>query len=227
MNNATGPDGRLKRSTLLYFGLPDYAVYLAAIPVSLYLPFVYSRDLGLELTDIGLILTERGWHSAFIKPAVGATSRETLRFGDDGPGLDAGQRHLDRLLPVEDLLVQPYLSSVETEGELSVVFFDGQISHSVRKQPLPGDYRAQDDYGASDRPVELNPAEATLARRVVSAVGQVLLYARTDFLRDDAGQLRLTELELTEPSLFFRHGPGAAKRLADSLCRRVEASQHG
>ena len=50
------PAGRLKRSTLLYFGLPDYAVYLAAIPVSLYLPFVYSRDLGLELTDIGLIL---------------------------------------------------------------------------------------------------------------------------------------------------------------------------
>ena len=40
---------RLRRSTLVYFGLPDYAVYLAAVPVSLYLPFVYSRDLGLDL----------------------------------------------------------------------------------------------------------------------------------------------------------------------------------
>ena len=53
---ARQPSGRLKRSTLVYFGLPDYAVYLAAIPVSLYLPFVYSRDLGLDLADIGFIL---------------------------------------------------------------------------------------------------------------------------------------------------------------------------
>ena len=56
LSDGEQPVGRLKRSTLLYFGLPDYAVYLAAIPVSLYLPFVYSRDLGLELTDIGLML---------------------------------------------------------------------------------------------------------------------------------------------------------------------------
>ena len=46
----------LSRSRLIYFGLPDYAVYLASIPVSLYLPFVYSRDLGLGLAEIGFIL---------------------------------------------------------------------------------------------------------------------------------------------------------------------------
>jgi Na+/melibiose symporter-like transporter len=47
---------RLKPSQLALFGLPEFAVYLAVIPMSLYLPFFYSRDLGLSLTDIGLLL---------------------------------------------------------------------------------------------------------------------------------------------------------------------------
>ena len=48
-----------------------------------------------------------------------------------------------------------------------------------------------------------------------------LLYARVDFLRDDQGRLRLNELELVEPSLFFRHGPHAAERLARGLLRAL------
>ena len=48
-----------------------------------------------------------------------------------------------------------------------------------------------------------------------------LLYARFDMLRDTEGQLRLIELELVEPSLFFRHGPGAAGVLAEGLLRRA------
>ena len=55
-NSSTASESRLSKSRLIYFGLPDYAVYLAAVPVSLYLPFVYSKDLGLDLADIGLIL---------------------------------------------------------------------------------------------------------------------------------------------------------------------------
>ena len=46
----------LKQSTLMLFGLPEYAVYLGSIPVGLYLPFVYSKDFGLSLTEVGLIL---------------------------------------------------------------------------------------------------------------------------------------------------------------------------
>jgi hypothetical protein len=45
---------KLSRSKLIYFGLPDFAFYLAAIPVSLYLLFVYSRALVLESTEFGV-----------------------------------------------------------------------------------------------------------------------------------------------------------------------------
>ena len=84
-------DGRLKTSTLLYFGLPDYAVYLAAIPVSLYLPLVYSRNLGLDLTDIGLILMLARISDVVTDPLIGYLSDRTqTRFGKRKPWLAAG-----------------------------------------------------------------------------------------------------------------------------------------
>ena len=51
MDNAYSQDPELPAAAL-----PEYAVYLASIPVGLYLPFVYSRDLGLSLTEVGIIL---------------------------------------------------------------------------------------------------------------------------------------------------------------------------
>ena len=145
------------------------------------------------------------------------TPRNSIRF--DVSKLDRAEAHLERLLPNEAMLLQPYLSRVESEGEGSVIFVDGELTHAVRKLPVPGDYRVQDDFGASDEPWLLSDAEAELARRVVDCVGQPLLYARVDFLRDDAGELRVNELELVEPSLFFRHGPHAAPLLAKTLMR--------
>jgi glutathione synthase/RimK-type ligase-like ATP-grasp enzyme len=180
--------------------------------------------LAGQRANLGEIVEPLGWERAFLKPAIGATARETMRFSaDDADQLARAQQHVDRLLRAEDVLLQPYLVSVETLGELSAVFIDGEITHTVRKIPVPGDYRVQDDYGADDEPYAFSEHELETARRAVEAVEghEDLLYARTDFLRDDEGQLCLGELELVEPSLFFRHGPHAAERLADALLARV------
>jgi len=81
----------LSRSRLIYFGLPDYAVYLASIPVSLYLPFVYSRDLGLGLAEIGLILMLARITDVVTDPVIGYLSDKTqTRFGRRKPWLAAG-----------------------------------------------------------------------------------------------------------------------------------------
>ena len=165
------------------------------------------------------------WDRAFIKPFIGSTSRETLRFDADDEGLSAAQAHLDRLLANEGVMIQPYLQRVETEGELSAIFIEGEITHTVRKIPVPGDYRVQDDFGATDEPITFGDAELDLARRIMSLVEGDLLYGRVDFLRDNAGHLCLSELELVEPSLFFRHGGHAASLLADALCRRLDVPQ--
>lgn len=170
--------------------------------------------------DLGRLLDERGWRRAFLKPAVGATSRETLPF--DRSDLRPAEAHLERLLPAEDLLLQPYLDRVETEGERSLIHLDGRLSHAVRKVPVAGDYRVQDDFGARDERVEATAAERDLARRTLESLGRTLLYARVDLLNGPDGRPLLGELELVEPSLFFRHAPEAAGWLARSILDRIE-----
>lgn len=189
------------------------------------LPIAPTVWLGRgERVDPGRLLRERGWTRAFLKPCVGATARETLRFDDGAAGLAAAAEHLARVLPREDLMLQPYLPAVEREGELSALFFEGRFSHGVRKVPVPGDYRVQDDFGASDGPHAFSRPELALAGEVVRTVERRfgrLLYARVDFLRADDGALVVNELELVEPSLFLRHAPEAAATLTDALLARL------
>lgn len=84
-------NNKLSRSRLVYFGLPDFAVYLAAIPVSLYLPFVYSRDMGLDLAEIGIILMLARITDVITDPLIGYLSdRTNTRFGKRKPWLAAG-----------------------------------------------------------------------------------------------------------------------------------------
>jgi glutathione synthase/RimK-type ligase-like ATP-grasp enzyme len=166
-------------------------------------------------------MADRGWERGFVKPAVGATSRETLRFDATAAGLDAAQAHVDRLLRVEDLLLQPYLASVETAGEISMVFVEDTMTHAVRRIPVAGDYRTQDDFGAADEPTTITDAERAVGERALAEVGHDVLYARVDLLRGGDGAPLLLELELVEPSMFFRHAPHAADRLAEALGRRL------
>ena len=83
--------GSLRRSTLILFGLPEYAMFLASIPVSLYLPFVYTKDLGLELADVGLLLMLARITDVVTDPLIGYLSDRTSgRFGRRKPWLAAG-----------------------------------------------------------------------------------------------------------------------------------------
>lgn len=174
-------------------------------------------------------LFDRGWKRAFLKPVVGSAAHDTLRFDVTSDGIASALRHLHSLASGRPMMLQPYLSRVETEGEYSVILIDGKISHAVRKFPVPGDYRVQDDHGGKDEPAVLAADVLTLSRRIVESAGnwvnrpddRPLLYARVDLLRDDDGKFLLTELELVEPSLFLRHGPVAADCLADALLERL------
>lgn len=204
-----------------------------------------------ESTDIDQ-LDWRGWLWAqntsrgFLKPVVGASASGTLRFTLDDAGLDAAEAHLRTQLgggaPMP-MMLQPYLDTVERDGELSFIAIDGAITHAVRKVPVAGDYRVQDDYGGSDELYEAPSGERALAERILAAVAPAiassprllgvdptaarfpLLYARVDLLRDRDGVLRLTELELVEPSLFFRHSREAATSMADALVNRLPVVQ--
>ena len=170
--------------------------------------------------DIKEIMNRFDAENGFIKPQVGACASDTLRFNESE--IHQAQQFLDANLH-QDMMVQPYLESVETEGELTAIFIDGELTHGVQKIPVSGDYRVQDDFGASDMPYSFTIDEITCMNQVSLCVPHhdELLYARFDFLRDNDGKLLLNELELIEPSLFSRHCEDSAILFADAIIKRT------
>ncbi|MDX1999444.1 MAG: hypothetical protein SF066_17125 [Thermoanaerobaculia bacterium] len=181
-------------------------------------------------SDLGGWLAGHKAEIGFLKPVVGASAVGSLRFATSAEGLAAARRHLAETPSPAGWLLQPYLESVETLGEISAIFVGGELTHAVRKVPPPGDYRVQEDYGATDHALELGPHRTALARRTLAAAEAALghrhplLYGRTDYLEAADGTLYLTELELIEPALFFRHAPQAADRLAAEFLARLGLS---
>jgi glutathione synthase/RimK-type ligase-like ATP-grasp enzyme len=159
-----------------------------------------------------------------VKPAVGAGSRDTRRHARHATAdMLAHMRAL--LAASRSVLLQPYLPSVDRDGETAVIYINGAFSHAIRKGPLlpSGAAATQALFAAEDISTRRPGAdELDVAARITAAVPhQPLLYARVDLIRGEDGRPRLLELELTEPSLFFAHGPGSAAALLSAALARV------
>ena len=116
-----------------------------------------------------------------------------------------------------DLLIQPFLTSIVDEGELSLFYAGGEFSHMVRKVPATGDIRVQPEFG-SDVRLELPSDEARqTSEQVLDAIGRELPYARVDLVRAADGTLRLIELEIIEPQLYLAWAPRSAERFASAI----------
>ena len=111
------------------------------------------------------------------------------------------------------MMVQPYVESIESDGELSLLFYGGEYSHAVRKLPARGDFRVQIDRGGTASRMEPPAAVIADARRALSVVPGQVAYARVDGCMID-GRFTLMELEVLEPGLFMRFDPHAAERFA-------------
>jgi glutathione synthase/RimK-type ligase-like ATP-grasp enzyme len=176
--------------------------------------------------DLSFILKQQTSTTFFLKPVIGADSSDTLRFENNSVGIKQAQKHLDHLMPHQEMMLQPYLRSVETFGETSAIYFAGNLSHAVRKIPVQGDYRVQDTFGASDISYSLHPVEMSLSTAcmqfLTNKFGEIL-YARFDFLHGDDGSIYLNEAELIEPSLFLHHNADAASQLVQALQKHVKS----
>lgn len=161
------------------------------------------------------LMERNGWEKGFLKPVVGASASDTLRF--TLKECTEAQAFLDNLISEKEMMLQPYLKRVETEGEFSAIYFGGQLSHCVQKIPVKGDYRVQDDYGASDYAIEPIIGLTRLAEQTLENIGEGWLYARVDALRLEDGTWVLNELEMVEPSLFFRHSAAAAEKFVTTI----------
>lgn len=163
-------------------------------------------------------------HAFVVKPTVSAGARDTAAYE---AGATEATAHVQALLGAgRPVMVQPYLDAVDTEGETSVLVFDGEVSHGARKAAILTPGAGIDNMIMSRAfvsPREPSDDEQALALRVLSVVqgwGDDLLYARVDLLPGPV----LIELEVTEPSLFLRHAPGSAQRYAQAVRRWAAAT---
>src|SRR5690606_27434498 len=154
---------------------------------------------GLTPAQLEQVFEETGADELIIKPTVSGGAWNTRRVRRGAPfGLALpDEPHPDGT--AMDLLVQPYLPTIASEGETSLLFFGGALSHAVNKRPVPGDFRVQETFGGQYTLLPAPPAGALeLARRTLAAIDAPLLYARIDMVRDTGGQWLLMEAELIE-----------------------------
>jgi len=141
------------------------------------------------------------------KPLVGANADDAfvLKAREPESWVEALRVFADR-----EVMVQPFVDSIVGEGEYSLFYFGGTLSHAIVKRPAAGDFRVQEEHGGIIRP--LTPAEDLVraGNQAIKAIGTTLLYARVDLVRLASGQPALMEMELIEPSLYFDQDPGSA-----------------
>ena len=164
------------------------------------------------------LLTAEGWEEAVLKPAIdlGARNLRRVRVGDA-----TDQVALEELLASHDVMVQPFLPSIEAEGELSLVYIGGRFSHAVRKLPRDGDFRVQPSWGGNVQAADAAPAEIAIGKLALARLPAQPLYARVDLVRGPAGESFLIELELIEPLLFFDQHPPAIEFMADAVTAQL------
>ncbi len=135
-----------------------------------------------------------------VKPPISGGADGTYLIGPSDP------------LPLEALeqrmLVQPFLPAISEDGEYSLFYMGGRYSHAISKHPAEGDFRVQEQFGGTECAIDAPDDSKALAQAALAATDNLLncgtpTYARIDMVRDSAGQFRLMELELIEPSLFL------------------------
>ncbi|HEV2857059.1 MAG TPA: hypothetical protein VGW80_01495 [Solirubrobacterales bacterium] len=163
------------------------------------------------------ILAERGWEEAVVKPVVdlGAENLHRVRPGARSEALATVRQH-------HGAMVQPFLPSLEEQGELSLVYIDGKLTHAVRKRAAPGDFRVQSIWGGTVNREEPGTDEVELAELALAQLPEVPLYARVDLVAGPSGEPCLIELELIEPNLYLVENPPAATALAKAALLRID-----
>lgn len=119
-------------------------------------------------------------------------------------------------------MIQPFLPSIQSEGELSFIFIGGLLSHALIKRAQAGDYRIQSLYGGREEQLNPAPADRTAAAAVMAMLpfAQAPLYARIDMVRMTDGNLAVIEAELIEPYLYPEQGPDLGKNFAEAAIKR-------
>ena len=185
----------------------------------------YLRELETKGAKLIPTLWLDSVNEAAAKAAFDTLGSDDLVFKRQVGAGAKDQHRITRGEPIPEMrhpmMVQPFLSMIQTEGELSFIFIDGDFCHALIKRAQPGDYRIQSTYGGREEKIDPSADDLAVARAIISALDEPPLYGRVDMLRGPDGSLLLMELEVIEPYLYPIEGPELGERLAAGVARRI------
>lgn len=176
----------------------------------LIVPTLWGQQL--EANDLDRSFERLKSDELIIKPTVSANADHTFRIKKD---IDPVLREkIYGTFANRSYMIQPFMDRIVDEGEFSLFYFGGTYSHTILKTPGTGDFRVQEEHGGSLTSVEPEDQLLKRGRETMDKLQPRPLYARVDFVRTEAGNFALMELELIEPSLYFNMDPESPKRFA-------------
>jgi glutathione synthase/RimK-type ligase-like ATP-grasp enzyme len=203
------------RTLLRWNSNKRYLIELAAQGVDI-IPTTLASGAQLRQALAGMAGQE-----VVVKPTISGTAWHTARGVVGSVAFDQAIASLPREF---EYLVQPFVPEIVSQGELSLLFFDGEFSHAVVKRAADGDYRVQSDFGGTAHAIDPDPAIIASAQQALAAAAALghadAAYARVDGVIVQ-GRFLLMELEMIEPFLHLGEQPEAAERFAGKLHKRL------
>lgn len=175
-------------------------------------------------------------HGDFVlKPAVSSGVRDIGRYSaeDIGQRQEAIQQAMELLGDDRDVMVQRYQEQIDIHGEVSLVFFNGLLSHAVHKKALlhPSevtDRKVREVVVSAHEPTDQELGWGERIRAVIhdyvrSRLGrdEQFLFNRVDVVPDGEGSFMVMEIALVDADLYLDATPEAMGNFADAIAVRA------
>jgi glutathione synthase len=154
-----------------------------------------------------------------LKPLHQAQSKDVHLLNWESPAKIRQAQALIRQLShsgTTPVLLQAYLEDV-LEGELRLWFVDGEILATVKKFPLPGDFKVDIDRGSRLGPAHLSRTQTQAAH----TVGQYLKHHHIRLAAVDLIGAFITDFNFTSPGLICLMEKTLQTNLAKTLIERI------
>ena len=151
-----------------------------------------------------------------VKPTISASGRDTHRCRRDD--FKEIQAVASTILKSKDVMIQPYMESIETRGERSTVVVGKTPVFTMKKTPDKGNFLVHRHWGGTYEKIDLQSEDKKFLQKVLNGLKEQPLYMRIDFVYDEKDRPLLLELELIEPNLYLNEN----KRGLELLSKEIE-----
>lgn len=167
-----------------------------------------------------------------VKPTISSGGRGVGRYTSTSAQsrMDAIEHAMDLLSRGCGVMIQRYLEQVETHGEVSIVYYNGVISHTVQKGAMlhaASDNPERDKVITARYPTQEEWGWGEQVRRYIhdyikrtSQHDTQVLYDRIDLVADGKGSYYVMEVGLVEGDHYLDSSSDAVEHFADAITQR-------